>query len=151
MRAGTSNVPAIVGFGMACLVAMRDSTTNNTRIKGLRDYMITQIEKRIPDVKLNGHRQQRLANNVNFSFRGVEGEAMLYTLDTAGIAASTGSACTSGTLERSHVLTAMGVPDELINGSLRFTLGRSTTKEDIDYTVAELEKAVKKLRSISAI
>ncbi|MDR0462036.1 MAG: IscS subfamily cysteine desulfurase [Christensenellaceae bacterium] len=151
LRAGTVNVPGVVGFGVAAAIAMRDSTINNSRIKSLRDYMINQIETRIPDVHLNGHRHQRLANNVNFSFRGVEGESLLTLLDFAGIAASTGSACTSATLGRSHVLTAMGVMDELINGSIRFSLGRATTKADIDYVVGELEKSVKKLRSISAI
>jgi len=150
-RAGTVNVPGAVGFGQAIEVAVRDSSINNARIKGLRDYMIIQVEQRIEGAKLNGHRNQRLPNNVNFSFSGVEGESILMLLDFAGIAVSTGSACTSGTLQRSHVLSAMGVPDNLINGSVRFSLGRSTVKSDIDYTVAELEKAVKKLRGISAI
>lgn len=151
MRAGTSNVSGAVGFGAAVEVAMRDANINNTRIKGLRDYLISQIESKIENCKLNGHRTQRLMNNAHFSFQGVEGEAISMMLDMAGIAVSTGSACASGTLSRSHVLTAMGVKDELTNGSIRFSLGRSTTKDDIDYTVAELVKIIKKLRSISAI
>jgi cysteine desulfurase len=151
LRAGTINVAGAVGFGVAAQVAIRDSSINNARIKGLRDYMITQIELHIPDARLNGHRTQRLPNSVNFSFKGVEGEALLTLLDFAGIAASTGSACTSTVLAHSHVLSSMGVSNELINGSIRFSLGRSTTKQDIDYTVDELEKAVKKLRGISAL
>jgi cysteine desulfurase len=150
-RAGTSNVAAAVGFGVACEVAIRDMGINNARIRGLRDYMISQIETKIEGVKLNGHRSQRLPNNVNFSFSGVEGEAVLLRLDFAGIAVSTGSACTSNTLEKSHVLAAMGVSDELNNGSVRFTLGRGTTKPDIDRTVSVLVKVIKDLRSISSI
>jgi len=151
LRAGTVNVAGAVGFGVAAEIAMRDATINNPRVKGLRDYMITQIEQKIEHAHLNGHRSQRLPNNVNFSFAGVEGEAVLMMLDMAGIAVSTGSACTSGTLARSHVIAAMGVSEVLNQGSIRFSLGRNTTKDDIDYTVNELVKAVKKLRSISAI
>jgi cysteine desulfurase len=102
-------------------------------------------------VKLNGHPTQRLSNNVNFSFEGIEGESILTLLDMDGICVSTGSACNSGSLEHSYVLTAMGVPDEMINGSVRFTLGRSTTKEDLEYTVEKLAEVVKKLRKISAL
>lgn len=151
MRAGTVNVPAVVGFGAAVELTMRDSSINNNRIKQLRDYMIKEIESKIENSKLNGHRTQRLPNNVNFSFSGVEGESLLMMLDFAGIAVSTGSACSSGSLERSHVLIAMGVPDEIGQSSVRFSLGRNTTKDDIDYCVSELVKVVKKLRSISAI
>jgi len=150
-RGGTLNVPGIVGFGAAVEISMRDSTINNNRIKILRDYMIREIEGKIPNVVLNGHRTQRLAGNVNFSFKGCEGEALLASLDLVGIAVSTGSACNSATLQRSHVLTAMGVADDLNQSSIRFSLGRSTTKEDIDYTVTELVKIVKRLRSISCI
>ena len=150
LRGGTSNVPACVGFGVAAQVAMRDSAINNARIKSLRDYMIMQIETRIPNVKLNGHRNQRLHGNVNFSVRGVEGEAIVMMLDMAGVASSTGSACTSKTLQKSHVLNAMGVPAELINGSVRFSLGRSTTKADVDFAISTLESTVKKLRGFSA-
>jgi len=150
-RGGTQNVPAIVGFGAAVELAMRDNSINNNRIKVLRDYLIAQIEEKVAHVYLNGHRTQRLPNNVNFSIAGCEGESLLMMLDMSGICASTGSACSSGTLERSHVLTAMGVPDELNQSSIRFSLGRSTTRQDIDYTVTELVKIVKKLRSMSAI
>ncbi|MCL2846790.1 MAG: cysteine desulfurase [Firmicutes bacterium] len=150
-RGGTQNVPAIVGFGTAVEVAMRDSSVNNARVKQLREYMINQIETRIKNVTLNGHRTQRLPGNVNFSFKGIEGESILMMLDLAGIAVSTGSACSSGTLERSYVLEAMGVMPELNNGSIRFSIGRSTTKDEIDYTVGELESIVKRLRSMSPL
>jgi len=151
MRAGTANVAGAVGFGTAVEVVLRDSSINNARIKSLRDYMIMQIEQKIENAHLNGHRGQRLPNNANFSFHGVEGEGLLMMLDFAGIAVSTGSACSSGSLQRSHVLKAMGVPEELNQGSIRFSIGRNTTKQDIDYAVAELVKAVKKLRSMSAL
>jgi len=151
MRAGTSNVAGAVGFGAAMTVATRDANINNARMKSLRDYLINQIETKIEGAFLNGHRSQRLPNNVHFSFSGIEGEAISMLLDLAGVAVSTGSACASGSLDRSHVLTAMGVKDALANGSVRFTLGRGTTREDIDYTVGELVKIVKKLRGISPL
>jgi len=150
-RAGTQNVAAAVGFGTAVEVTIRDSKLNNTRIKTLRDYLITQVIEKVPHTKLNGHRSQRLPNNAHFSFPGIEGEALAMTLDLAGIGVSTGSACASGALEPSHVLRAMGLGDNLVNSSIRFSLGRNTTKEEIDYTVAELVKAVKKLRGMSAV
>jgi cysteine desulfurase len=150
-RAGTSNTPGAVGFGKAVEICMRDGNINNNRIRSLRDYFIREVTNRIPAVKLNGHPTQRLANNVNFSFEGIEGESILTLLDMEGIFVSTGSACNSGSLEHSYVLTAMGVPDEMINGSVRFTLGRATTKEDIDYTLEKLAEVVKKLRKISAL
>lgn len=151
MRGGTVNIPAVVGFGEAVELTVRNASTNNARIKQLRDYLITEIESKIEGARLNGHRLQRLPGNANFSFPGVEGESVLMMLDFAGIAVSTGSACSSGSLERSHVLKGMGVPDEHNQGSIRFSLGRNTTKEDIDFTVAELVKIIKKLRSMSAI
>ena len=150
-RAGTNNVPAAVGFGKAVEIAMRDSGINNSRIKGLRDYFIREVEAHIPSVKLNGHRTQRLANNVNFSFAGIEGESILTLLDLEGVQVSTGSACNSGTLDHSYVLAAMGVPDEMINGSVRFSLGRSTTKEDLDFVIGKLVGIVKKLRNLSPL
>jgi cysteine desulfurase len=150
-RAGTANISGIVGFGSAVELTMRDSSINNARIKMLRDYMIREIETKIEGAKLNGHRVQRLPNNVHFSFSGVEGESILVLLDFAGIAVSTGSACTSGTLERSHVLVAMGVGDALAQGSIRFSLGRNTTKQDVDYVVVELIKALRRLRAASPI
>jgi cysteine desulfurase len=150
-RAGTSNTPGAVGFGKAVEICMRDGQINNNRIRALRDYFTREVMNRIPAVKLNGHPTQRLANNVNFSFEGIEGESILTLLDMEGICVSTGSACNSGTLEHSYVLTAMGVPDEMINGSVRFTLGRSTTKEDLEFTIEKLVEVVKKLRKISAL
>jgi len=151
MRSGTQNVPAIIGFGVAVELALRDATVNNTRIKQLRDYLIREIEGKIDNVKLNGHRVQRLPNNVNFSFKGIEGESLLMLLDMEGIAVSTGSACSSGSLEKSYVLSAMGVADELAQGSLRMTLSRNTTKQDIDSFISVLVKTVKKLRQMSAL
>jgi len=150
-RGGTVNVPAVVGFGEAAALTMRDGPANFKRISKLRDYLISEIESKIEGAYLNGHRTQRLPNNANFSFPGVEGESVLMMLDFAGVAVSTGSACSSGSLERSHVLRAMGVPDAHNQGSIRFSLGRSTTKEDIDLTITELVKIVKKLRGVSAI
>ena len=151
MRAGTYNLPAIVGLGKAVEICMRDGNTNNTRMKQLRDYFIKEIEAKIPGVKLNGHRTQRLSNNVNFSFQGVTGESITAMLDAVGVRASTGTACSSESMSRSHVLQAMGVSDDYINGAVRFTLGRATTKEDLDYTVICLVNIVKKLRALSPV
>lgn len=150
-RAGTYNVPAIVGLGKAVEICMRDTNINNPRIKQLRDYFIREVMEKIPAVKLNGHPTQRLVNNVNFSFQAIEGESITTLLNMQGIYASTGSACSSELLSRSYVLQAMGVSDDMINGSVRFSLGRSTTKEDIDYTVANLINIVKKLRAMSPL
>lgn len=150
-RAGTYNVPAIVGLGKAVEICMRDANLNNPRIKQLRDYFIHEVQEKIPAVKLNGHPTQRLVNNVNFSFQAIEGESITTLLNLQGICASTGSACSSELLSRSYVLQAMGVSDEMINGSVRFSLGRSTTKEEIDYTVANLVAIVKKLRAMSPL
>ncbi len=151
MRAGTYNLPAIVGLGKAVEICMRDGNANNTRIKQLRDYFIKEVEAKIPGVKLNGHRNQRLSNNVNFSFQGITGESIVAMLDTMGVRASTGTASTSELLSHSYVLQAMGVHDDYINGAVRFTLGRATTKEDLDYTVICLINIVKKLRALSPI
>ena len=119
--------------------------------KELRDYMIERIENEIPYSKLNGHRTDRLPNNVNFSFRFVEGESLLIMLDMKGICGSSGSACTSGSLDPSHVLLAIGLPHEIAHGSLRLTLSDETTKEDIDYVVDSLKEIVAKLRSMSPL
>ncbi|MCL2621610.1 MAG: cysteine desulfurase [Firmicutes bacterium] len=151
MRSGTVAVPLCVGFGKAAEVAARDMSMNNNRIKALREYFIQQVVEKVEYVKLNGHRNQRLVNNANFSFVTIEGEALLTLLDFAGIAVSTGSACSSGTLSKSHVLDAMSAPDEINQSSIRFSLGRNTTKEDLDYVVDVLARSVKKLRSMSAI
>ena len=150
-RGGTSNVPAIVGMGHAVAITMRDGKVNNTRIKALRDYMIKQIEGKFEGVYLNGHRSQRLPNNVNFSFSGIGGEALAMTLDMHGIAVGTGSACASGSIDRSHALDAMGIPAELNRSAIRFTLTRSTTKEDVDYVIEKLQTIVKRLRGLSGV
>lgn len=150
-RAGTENVPGIVGFGTAAAIAF---STLEERIKNeqeVRDYLIQKVEKTIPYCRLNGHRSKRLPNNVNFSFQFVEGESLLIMLDMEGICASSGSACTSGSLDPSHVLLAIGLPHEIAHGSLRMTLSEDTTKEDIDYVVEKLSGIVEKLRSMSPL
>ncbi len=148
-RGGTSNVPAIAGFGKAAEINARDLMVNNQRMKSLRDYFIRQVTEKIPYVIVNGHPQQKVNSIVSISFELIEGEAILLMLDFEGIAVSTGSACTSGTLERSHVLSAMGIDDETANGTIRFSFSRSTTKADLDYTVEKLVEVVEKLRKIS--
>lgn len=148
-RGGTSNVPAIAGFGKAAEINARDLMINNQRMKSLRDYFIKQVTEKIPYVIVNGHPQQKVNSIVSISFELIEGEAILLMLDFEGIAVSTGSACTSGTLERSHVLSAMGIDDETANGTIRFSFSRSTTKADLDYTVEKLVEVVEKLRKIS--
>lgn len=150
-RAGTENVPGIVGLGKAVQIAM---DTMDERIKKeteLRDYMIKRIHEEIPFAKLNGDKTSRLPNNINFSFRFIEGESLLIMLDMAGICASSGSACTSGSLDPSHVLLAIGLPHEIAHGSLRLTIGYETTKEDVDYTVDEIKKVVERLRQMSPL
>jgi cysteine desulfurase len=150
-RASTENVPAIVGLGKAAEIAVDKIGEETKRLSALRDKLIKGILERIEEVRLNGHRIKRLANNVNISIKFIEGESMLLNLDMEGIAASTGSACSSSTLEPSHVLLAIGLPHELAHGSLRFTLGRFTNEDDIDYVVEVLPKVVEKLRSISPL
>ena len=148
-RGGTTNVPAVVGFGKAAEITVRDLAVYNQKMKSLRDYFIKQINAKIPYVVINGHPHQKANNIVNISFELIEGESILLLLDFEGIAVSTGSACTSGALEPSHVLKAMGVEDETSQGSIRFSFGRSTTKADIDYTVGKLVEVVGKLRKMS--
>lgn len=150
-RAGTENVPGIVGFGKAVELAVASMEERTGRETKLRDHLIERIEKEIPYSRLNGDRQKRLPNNVNFCFRFIEGESMLIKLDMAGICASSGSACTSGSLDPSHVLLAIGLPHEIAHGSLRLTLGADTTLEDIDRTVDELKKIIEYLRSMSPL
>lgn len=149
MRAGTENVAGIVGFGEACYLAQKELATEPARLAALRDRMIQGILSSVPDSILNGHPEKRLPHNVNISVKYVEGEAMLLNLDLLGIGASSGSACTSGSLEPSHVLLAMGLPHEVAHGSLRMTLGRSTTQEDVDYVVKALPPIVQRLREMS--
>ena len=150
-RAGTENVPGIVGMGAAVESAMRTMETRTTKERKLRDYLIERIETEIPYCRLNGDRTNRLPNNVNFSFRFIEGESLLIMLDMKGICASSGSACTSGSLDPSHVLLAIGLPHEIAHGSLRMTLGEETTREDLDYTVDTLKEIVANLRSMSPL
>lgn len=150
-RAGTENVPGIIGIGAATKRAVTTMKERTEKEKELRDYLIERIENEIPYSKLNGHRTDRLPNNVNFSFRFVEGESLLIMLDMKGICGSSGSACTSGTLDPSHVLLAIGLPHEIAHGSLRLTLSDETTKEDIDYVVDSLKEIVAKLRSMSPL
>ncbi len=150
-RAGTENVPGIVGLGKAVELAAATMEERTVKERELRDYMIGRIEAEIPYCRLNGDRVKRLPNNVNFSFRFIEGEGMLIRLDMKGICASSGSACTSGSLDPSHVLLAIGLPHEIAHGSLRMTLGADTTKEDVDYTVDSLKEIVAVIRSMSPL
>ena len=150
-RAGTHNVPGIVGFAKAVELASRDMDKRMKYETELRDYYISRVEKEIPYAKLNGDRVKRLPNNTNFCFRFIEGESMLILLDQKGICASSGSACTSGSLDPSHVLLAIGLPHEIAHGSLRATLSEKTTKEDIDFTVDELKKIIERLRGMSPL
>jgi len=151
LRAGTENVPGIVGMGLACELAQRELPERVPRLRSLRDRLIDGILATIPDVRLNGHRERRLPNNVNVSFRHIEGEALLLDLDLEGIGASSGSACTSGSLDPSHVLLAMGLPYEWAHGSVRMTLGKDTTDEDIDYVLEVLPRVVRRLRDMSPL
>lgn len=150
-RAGTYNTPGIVGFGRATEIAERELEKRHEYESGLRDYLIDRVLDEIPYTRLNGHRSRRLASNANFSFRFVEGESLLIMLDQKGIAASSGSACTSGSLDPSHVLLAIGLPHEIAHGSIRFTLSDETTREELDYVVEELKKIVERLRSMSPL
>ena len=150
-RAGTENVPGIVGFGAAVSLAMANMTRKTQYETNLRDYFISQIEEKIPYCRLNGDRQKRLSNNVNFSFEFIEGESLLIMLDMKGICASSGSACTSGSLDPSHVLLAIGLPHEIAHGSLRLTLSEENTKEEIDITVSAIAEIVAKLRNMSPL
>ena len=150
-RAGTENIPGIVGLGAAVERAMRIMDSKTRKEIELRDYLIGRLENEIPHCWLNGHRTKRLPNNINFSFLFIEGESMLILLDQAGICGSSGSACTSGSLDPSHVLLAIGLPHEIAHGSLRLTLSEKTTMEDIDYTVDKLKAIIERLRSMSPL
>ncbi len=150
-RAGTENVPGIVGLATALKLASEHMAENAVRIGALRDKLLSGIAERIPDVKLNGHPTLRLPNNVNYSIRYIEGESILLMLDINGIAASSGSACTSGSLDPSHVLLAMGLPHEIAHGSLRLTLSEFTTEEEIDYVLDLLPQIVQRLRDMSPL
>ena len=150
-RAGTHNVPGIVGMGKAAELAFVAMDENIAKQTEIRDYMISRIEKEIPYVKVNGHRTKRLPNNVNVCFRFVEGESLLIMLDQKGICASSGSACTSGSLDPSHVLLAIGLPHEIAHGSTRLTLSEETTKEQADFVVDNLKRIVERMRSMSPL
>lgn len=150
-RAGTENIPGIVGYGAAVKRAFESLTERMNKETQLRDYLIDRIEKEIPYCRLNGDRVKRLPNNVNFSFQFIEGESLLIMLDMKGICASSGSACTSGSLDPSHVLLAIGLPHEIAHGSLRLTLSEENTKEELDYVVDSVKEIVNKLRSMSPL
>ena len=150
-RAGTENVPGIVGFGAAVERAVRTMDEKIKKETELRDYLIGRIEKEIPYSRLNGHRTRRLPGNVNFAFQFIEGESMLIMLDMKGICGSSGSACTSGSLDPSHVLLAIGLKHEIAHGSLRLTLSEENTREEMDFVVEELKKIVTKLREMSPL
>ncbi len=150
-RAGTENVPGIVGLGRAIELAVGEMPQKAPRLAAMRDRLIRGILDTIPDTRLNGHPTERLANNVNVAFRYVEGESILLMLDALGVAASTGSACTSASLEPSHVLTSCGLPPEHAHGSLRLTLGSRNTEEDVDYVLEVLPGVIGRLREISPL
>lgn len=150
-RAGTTNVAGIAGMGEAAQEAMENMEANMAKVAALRDHMIARIEKEIPHCRLNGHRENRLPGNVNFCFRFIEGEGMLMLLDFNGICASSGSACTSGSLDPSHVLLAIGLPHEIAHGSLRLSLSEDTTMEEADKAVDALTEIIPRLRSMSPL
>lgn len=150
-RAGTHNVPGIVGMAKAASLAVEQMNERMAYETKLRDHLIERVLNEIPYVRLNGHRTNRLPNNANFCFRFIEGESMLILLDQNGICGSSGSACTSGSLDPSHVLLAIGLPHEIAHGSLRLTLSEKTTMEDIDFTVDKLKKIIERLRSMSPL
>ncbi len=148
MRAGTENVAAIAGIGEACALAAEELGTSDKKLAALRDRLWSGLNAKLDGVHLNGHQQHRLGNTLNVSFEGVEGEALLLGLDLAGISCSSGSACASGSLEPSHVLTAMGVSSELAGASVRFSLGRSNTESQLDRAIEEITTVVNRLRSM---
>ncbi|MEG0388532.1 MAG: aminotransferase class V-fold PLP-dependent enzyme, partial [Niameybacter sp.] len=150
-RAGTENVPGIVGLAKAIELAYTDFDDKVVRIQGLRDKLINGVLEAIPYAKLNGDPVQRLSNNVNIGFEFVEGESLLLLLDMNGVAASSGSACTSGSLDPSHVLLALGLPHEKAHGSLRMTLGEKTTEAEIDYVLEKLPTIVQRMRDMSPL
>ena len=150
-RAGTENIPGIVGLGVATKRAIASMQERTAKEIELRDYLIDRVLKEIPYTRLNGHRTNRLPNNANFSFQFIEGESMLIMLDMDGICGSSGSDCTSGSLDPSHVLLAIGLPHEIAHGSLRLTLSEEITKEDIDFVIEKLKSIIERLRSMSPL
>lgn len=151
MRGGTTNVPGVVGLAEAFRLANEEMEQNNAHVAALRDRFIARVLREIPYVKLNGHPKNRLPNNANFSFRYIEGESLLFSLDLAGIAVSSGSACSSGSLEPSHVLLATGLPEGLAHGSIRFSFGKENTAEEVDFAVDKLKEIVVRLRALSPL
>lgn len=150
-RAGTENVPGIVGMGKATELAVSTMAERTAKERELRDYLMTRVLKEVPFTRVNGSRTDRLPNNANFCFQFIEGESLLIMLDMEGICGSSGSACTSGSLDPSHVLLAIGLPHEIAHGSLRLTLGAETTKEEIDFTIEAIKKIVSQLRDMSPL
>lgn len=150
-RAGTENVPGIAGFGKAVKLAAANMEENIKKEKKLRDYLMERVMAEVPYTRINGHRKDRLPNNANFAFQFIEGESLLIMLDMKGICASSGSACTSGSLDPSHVLLAIGLPHEIAHGSLRLTLNEETTVEELDYVIECIKEIVEKLRSMSPL
>ncbi len=150
-RAGTENVPGIVGFGKAAELAVKEMESRRTYEENLRDYLMERVMAEIPYTRINGHRTNRLPNNVNVAFQFIEGESLLIMLDAKGICGSSGSACTSGSLDPSHVLLAIGLPHEIAHGSLRLTLSEENTREEIDFVVDSVKGIVERLRSMSPL
>ena len=150
-RGGTENVPGIVGFGKAVEIAVNTMEERTKREAELRDYLMNRVMAEVPYVRINGHRTSRLSNNVNFAFQFIEGESLLIMLDMDGICGSSGSACTSGSLDPSHVLLAIGLPHEIAHGSLRLTLNADNTMEEMDYVAESIKKIVEKLRGMSPL
>ncbi len=150
-RAGTENVPGIVGYGKAVERAMKTMEERTAKERELRNYLIDRVLREIPFTRLNGHRTGRLPNNANFSFQFIEGESLLIMLDMEGICGSSGSACTSGSLDPSHVLLAIGLPHEIAHGSLRLTLNEEVTTEDLDFVIENLKKIITRLRNMSPL
>lgn len=150
-RAGTENVPGIVGFGKAAEIAMKTMEQRAEHESGLRDYLIERVMAEVPYTRVNGHRTMRLPNNVNFAFQFIEGESLLIMLDGKGICGSSGSACTSGSLDPSHVLLAIGLPHEIAHGSLRLTLSEDNTREEMDFVAESIKAIVDRLRHMSPL
>ena len=150
-RAGTENVASIVGLGEALKISYETLEEKNKKIKELRDYYFKEIEKKIPYIKINGDLKKRLPGNANISFRFIEGEGLLLNLDNKGICASSGSACTSGSLDPSHVLLAIGLPHEIAHGSLRISIGKYNTKKEVDYLIESLVEIIERLRNMSPL
>lgn len=149
-RASTENVPGIVGLGKACELANSNMSQHIEKLTNIRNYYISEVEKKIANIKFNGPKEKRLPGNANFSFLDIDGQSLLLNLDAKGICASSGSACSTGSLNPSHVLKAIGLSDDLANGALRTSFGDDNTKEDIDYLVENLKESVDKLRTINS-